>query len=269
MSDKKTIENLMDIMARLRNPENGCPWDLEQNFKSIAPHTIEEAYEVADAVERGDMEDLREELGDLLFQSVYHAQMAAEQNHFDLHDVIHDITIKMIRRHPHVFGDKVAKNASDVNKIWDNQKSQEKVKKTDQSALDDIPRALPALRRAQKIQKKATSAGFKWSNIQNVIDKLQEEISELKQAIANPEHPDHIEEELGDTLFMLAYIARHFEINAENAMNKANLKFTRRFKGMEADLDKMDKSFGNLTKDQMMQLWQDQKVKERNNANQV
>ena len=165
------IDDLKAVMKALRTPVTGCPWDLEQDFKSIISYTLEEAYEVADAVDRGNMNDLREELGDLLFQSVYHAQMADEQSLFDLNDVIHDITEKMITRHPHVFGDKNAITAADVDKIWEQQKSKEKVEAN--SALDGVTNALPALLKAQKLQKKAAKVGFEWLDVTHVLDKLE------------------------------------------------------------------------------------------------
>lgn len=254
---KYTIKDLMQVMKDLRTPETGCPWDLEQDFKTIAPHTLEEAYEVADAIDRDDMNDLKEELGDLLFQSVYHAQMASEENHFDLHDVIHEITAKMIYRHPHVFGDKDATTPSDVNVIWEQQKDE---KKESQSALDGITNTLPSLLKAQKLQKKAAKVGFEWTEISDVLDKLEEEITEMRQAIKN-EDQENREEELGDILFLLANYARLLDINAEEALRKCNNKFMKRFKGMEEDLRKNNSDFSKLDLNEMLTLWSKQKNK--------
>jgi nucleoside triphosphate diphosphatase len=198
------IEKLIEVMAQLRNPDGGCPWDLQQDFKSIAPYTIEEAYEVADAIAKGDMTELQEELGDLLLQPIYHAQMAKEAGHFDINDVIDGITNKMIERHPHVFGDKKAKSASDVNVIWDNQKAKEK---THDSVLDAVPKALPALLRAKKLQSKAAKVGFEWKKLDDVLDKLEEELGELREAVASGDVA-HKQEEFGDLLFVLVNFAR-------------------------------------------------------------
>ena len=260
---KRTIEDLIEVMARLRDPNGGCPWDLEQDFKSIAPYTIEEAYEVADAIDRDDMNDLREELGDLLLQSVYHAQMAKEAGHFDINDVITDITDKMIHRHPHVFGETEANTAADVNVLWDERKKLEKGKDQRKSALDGIPHNFPALLRASKLTKKAAKTGFEWTDPNNILDKLEEEIGEMREAINNQDLPNQ-KEEIGDMLFVLANLARHIGFNPEESLRQANNKFERRFKGMEEDSKKLDlNNFSDASLDQMKQLWQDQKKKER------
>ncbi|HRQ60427.1 MAG TPA: nucleoside triphosphate pyrophosphohydrolase, partial [Alphaproteobacteria bacterium] len=206
MNSPYTIADLINVMTALRTPKTGCPWDLEQNFESIAPYTIEEAYEVADAIQRNDMTDLREELGDLLLQPIYHAQMASESGHFNIHDVIHDITAKMIARHPHVFGDREAQSASDVNAIWDERKAAEKAGQH-KGALDGVAKALPALLRAEKLVKKAGKAGFIWPDINGVLEKMDEEIAELREAAAQND-PAALEEELGDVLFVLANYAQ-------------------------------------------------------------
>jgi len=263
IKDQYTIDDLIEVMATLRNPDGGCPWDLEQNFKSIAPYTLEEAYEVADAIDRGDMKDLREELGDLLFQPIYHAQMASEDGAFDIHDVIHDVTHKMVSRHPHVFGDLDAKDASDVNEIWDKQKKAEK-KATD-SVLDGVTAALPALLKAQKLQKKAATVGFEWTEIKDIFAKLEEELAELKEACAKQDQ-DHMQEELGDVLFVVANIGRALGLNAEESLRHCNSKFIRRFQGMETDLKSQDQSFNDLTLDEMLELWSKQKKKKHSNA---
>lgn len=251
--------DLVAVMAALRNPEGGCPWDLEQDFASIAPYTIEEAYEVADAIERGDMKDLREELGDLLLQPVYHAQMASESGTFDIQDVIHDITAKMISRHPHVFGDMPASSASDVNAIWDERKAAEN-KGKHESALDGVAMALPALLRAEKLVKKAGKAGFKWPDITGVLDKLEEEIAEMRE-VAGTGDPALMEEEFGDVLFVLVNYAQRNGINAETALRKANDKFYRRFKGMEDDLDIKGKLMSECALPELLDLWTKQKKK--------
>ncbi len=257
------MDDLIEVMAALRDPEGGCPWDLEQDFKSIAPYTLEEAYEVADAIDRDDIRDLREELGDLLFQPIYHAQMASEIGAFDIHNVIHDVTSKMISRHPHVFGDKDAASASDVNQIWEQQKKAEK-KPTD-SALDGVTTTLPALLKAQKLQKKAAKVGFEWTELSDVFTKLEEELSELKEACAKRDE-NHIFEELGDVLFVIANIGRVLGLNAEESLRQCNNKFETRFKGMEHDLRIQGKSFGDMTLNEMLKLWSKQKEKAVNNA---
>ncbi len=262
MQDKPsyTLTDLINVMAALRHPETGCPWDLEQDFKTILPYTLEEAYEVADAIDRGSMTDLREELGDLLFQSVYHAQMASENNSFDLHDVIHDVTHKMISRHPHVFGDKDAASAADVDAIWEVQKAKET--KSNDSALDGVAKALPTLLRAQKLQKKAAKVGFQWDDVSHVLDKLEEEIAEMRQAIATKDVANQ-EEELGDLLFLLANYGRMLGLNAEEALRKCNLKFERRFKGVEQDIKQQGVKMTEASLEQMERSWDAQKKKER------
>lgn len=261
MSYAHPIEDLIRVMARLRDPEGGCPWDLEQDFKSIAPYTIEEAYEVADAIDREDMHDLREELGDLLLQSIYHAQIASEKGLFNINDVIEDITKKMIHRHPHVFGDKKANTADDVNKLWDERKALEEGKGDTKNALDGVPIALPALLRASKITKKAAKTGFEWEKLEHVLDKLDEEILELRTAIKN----DSIEEkaeELGDILFVLANFGRMLGVNPEEALRQASNKFEKRFRGMEDDIKKSEMTtLSDASLDQMIRLWNDQKTK--------
>lgn len=247
------IQDLMDVMAQLRDPKDGCPWDVRQDFRSILPYTLEEAYEVADAIDRGDMKALREELGDLLFQSVYHAQMADEAGHFTLHDVIHDITAKMISRHPHVFGDETARNAADVNAIWDRQKEKEK-EKAQCSALDGVPAALPALLRAQKLQKKAAKSGFEWKELSRVFDKLEEEIGELRAAIEAQDSENQMEE-LGDALFVLANLGRMLGHNAEEALRRCNEKFIKRFQGIEREIADLK----SATLEDMEAAWRRQK----------
>lgn len=261
MSDKKyTINDLIKVMADLRNPDGGCPWDLEQDFASIAPYTIEEAYEVADAIDRGDMKNLREELGDLLLQPIYHAQMATEQAIFDIHDVINDITAKMISRHPHVFGERDAQSASDVNKIWDEQKSKEQGQNAD--ILGGVPASFPALLRAQKLQKKAGKVGFQWTKPEQIFDKLEEELAELREACATGTLAQK-QDELGDVLFVLANLGRILDINAEEALRQTNAKFIRRFNGLCDDLKKQGVEIADASLEQMQEAWNAQKKKEK------
>ncbi|MCK5384509.1 MAG: nucleoside triphosphate pyrophosphohydrolase [Alphaproteobacteria bacterium] len=255
------IDDLINVMKDLRTPETGCPWDLEQTFKTILPYTLEEAYEVADAIDRGSMEDLREELGDLLLQSVYHAQMASEGGYFNLHDVIHDVTAKMISRHPHVFGDKTASSAQDVDAIWEVQKNKEKTKEKELSALDGITRALPALLKAQKLQKKAAKVGFEWNSPVDVLDKLEEEIAEMRVAIENGDKENQ-EEELGDIIFLLANYARMLGFHAEEALRKCNVKFERRFRGLEKDIREQGAALEEISLEQKIEAWNNQKTKE-------
>jgi ATP diphosphatase len=264
MKDSKDhpIEKLIEVMAALRNPEGGCPWDLEQDFSTIAPYTLEEAYEVADAIDRGDMADLREELGDLLLQPVYHAQMASESGLFDIHDVITDITEKMIHRHPHVFGGADASSPEDVNAIWDERKKLEKSDKVEASALDGVTKGLPALLRAQKLQKKAAKTGFTWAHIGQVIDKLEEELAELREAIESGSREAQAEE-LGDVLFVLANLGRWLGINAEESLRQCNAKFERRFKGMEEEFKVKNKLFSTASLEEMTVAWDAQKSKEK------
>lgn len=257
-----SLDDLIEVMRRLREPDGGCPWDLEQDFASIAPYTIEEAYEVADAIDRGDMKDLREELGDLLLQSIYHAQMASENADFTIYDVINDVTDKMICRHPHVFGDTEAQSAADVDKIWDERKAKEKSESKHKSALDGVTLGLPALLRAQKLQKKAGKVGFQWIEISPVLNKLEEELKELNEAIDSKSLNEQ-EEELGDVLFVLANIGRLLGVNAEEALRRTNNKFINRFKGMEADFKVENKEFSDASLDEMTEKWNAQKRKEK------
>ena len=256
------FEKLIAVMAKLRDPGGGCPWDLEQDFKSIAPYTIEEAYEVADAIDNNDMENLREELGDLLLQPVYHAQMAKEAGHFDINDVITDITEKMIHRHPHVFGDADASNSEAVNAIWDERKKLEKGKEdsADKSAIDGVPIALPALCRAQKLQKKAAKTGFEWPSTTEVLDKLTEELQEMREALQNNDKQNQIEE-FGDILFVLTNFARMLDINAEEALRQCNAKFEKRFKGMEDDFKANNRTISDADLIEMTAMWNAQKRK--------
>ncbi len=247
--DPSRIETLLAIMKALRSPQTGCPWDLQQSFETIAPYTVEEAYEVADAIQRGNRDDLKDELGDLLLQPVYHAQMAAEENSFTFADVVEAVVTKMIRRHPHVFGDEAARSAPVAKGFWENAKAKEKSPGTER-ALDGVPLALPALTRAIKMQNKAAKVGFDWPHVDHVYDKLAEEVGELRSA---PEQKRA--EELGDLLFVVANIARHYDIDPENALRGANAKFERRFRFIEDELAKRCKALTDSDLQEMDSLW--------------
>ncbi len=237
MTPSRDISRLIEIMAALRNPDGGCPWDLEQDFSTIRHYTIEEAYEVADAIEREDYDDLREELGDLLLQPVYHAQMAAERGLFDIGDVVQAITEKLIRRHPHVFGEEAARNAGGAKAKWDAIKADERAKKAEKkgaesSVLDDVPLTLPSLARAEKLSKRAASVQFDWPDWRQTLSKVREELDEVEEAAAAGDK-ERIAEELGDLLFAAANLARKLGVEGESALRDANLKFTRRFHYVE------------------------------------
>ncbi|HQU69540.1 MAG TPA: nucleoside triphosphate pyrophosphohydrolase [Albidovulum sp.] len=254
------IDRLVEIMARLRDRENGCPWDLEQDFASIAPYTIEEAYEVADAIERQAWGELKGELGDLLFQAVYHAQMAAEAGHFGFGDVVTAISEKMVARHPHVFGDDSRdKTAEDQTRDWEKIKAQERGR---QGVLDGVALGLPALTRAIKLQNRAARVGFDWPSTAEVIDKIVEEAEELNEARAVKSEAE-VFEEFGDLLFVVANLARHLKIDAEAALRAANSKFTRRFGAVEASLAAKGKRPEESTLAEMDALWDAAKVAER------
>ena len=235
------VQALLDIMARLRDPERGCPWDVKQDFASVAPYTVEEAYEVADAVQRGDMADLRDELGDLLLQVVFHARMAEEAGHFAFADVVDAISEKMLRRHPHVFGDATVEDADAQTVAWEEHKRQERLARgdTDTSALAGIARGLPEWQRAVKLQKRAATVGFDWPGPAPVIAKLHEEIEEVRVefdalAAGDAAARDRLEDELGDVLFVVANLTRHGKVDFGAALRRANHKFERRFRRMEA-----------------------------------
>jgi len=233
---RHSLDDLLAIMVRLRDPARGCPWDLQQDFASIVPYTIEEAYEVADAIDRGDFDDLREELGDLLLQVVFHAQMAAEQGRFDFADVAHGISAKMIHRHPHVFGEVQYENLDAQKQAWEELKAAERAAKGeahDGSALTGISRGLPEWKRATKLQQRAAGVGFDWPDHRPVLDKLAEEIDEVRAEFEAGADPARLEDEIGDVLFVVANLARHAGVDFSRALRHANAKFERRFRRME------------------------------------
>ncbi len=244
-------------MARLRDPENGCAWDLKQNFASIAPYTIEEAYEVVDAIARNNLPDLQDELGDLLLQVVFHSQMAQEQAEFNFDDVANGIVAKLIRRHPHIFSDAKFDNPDDVKAAWEAAKAQERSLKNqtgDESALADVALALPALSRADKIQQRAARVGFDWPDVQPVWDKLNEEISEVRQAIANDD-TEAVEDEIGDLLFTVVNLARHLKIDPEVSLSRSTAKFEKRFRRVEQLAANQDNKLSELDLAALDALW--------------
>jgi len=262
------IIDLLDVMARLRDPAKGCPWDIEQTFATIAPYTIEEAYEVADAIARGDMAALKDELGDLLLQSVYHARMAEEAGHFRFEDVVRAICEKMIRRHPHVFGDEVIATSGQQNSRWEEHKAAERAVKKGlspavPSALDDIPANLPALKAAEKLQKRAGRVGFDWPEARQVLDKIEEEIGEIKEAMAANAGADKLADEIGDLLFACVNLARKTNIDPGMALRGTNLKFERRFRRIETLLAAAGKTPAQATLEEMEALWARAKDEEK------
>ena len=263
---KGGMPRLIEIMRALRDPDAGCPWDIEQTFETIAPYTIEEAYEVADAIERENWSELRGELGDLLLQSVYHTQMAAEAGLFDFNDVANDISDKMVARHPHVFGDESReKSADQQTQDWEKIKAAERAAKKRGGVLDDVALGLPALMRAVKLQKRAARVGFDWPDISMVVDKIVEEARELSEAQTESD-PHHLAEEYGDLLFVIANLGRHLNIDPEEALRNANSKFTRRFRFIEAELNRRGKSPEQSDLDEMDALWNAAKAQEKSKA---
>ena len=262
------IAKLLEIMAGLRNPQGGCPWDLEQDFSSIAPYTIEEAYEVADAIERADYDDLRDELGDLLFQVVFHARMAEEAGHFSFSDTVSAICDKMLRRHPHVFADATVDGADAQTVAWEEQKAQERRSRQHghkgkrQSILDDIPIALPALTRAEKLGKRAARAGFDWPDVDGPLAKIDEELGEIGQAMEQADSAggqERLESELGDLFFAVVNTCRHLRVDPEKALRGANSRFEGRFAYIEAQLAKTGESPENAGLERLEALWEQAK----------
>lgn len=278
-SSQYSIDDLLYLMARLRDPETGCPWDRKQTNQTILPYTLEEAYEVADAIEQEDQQHLKEELGDLLFQVIFYAQMGKEENHFTFEDIVHTLVTKLVRRHPHVFPDGTLQSNNKDNPIseaeikgrWEAIKQQEREEKAalhpekaDEpvSILHDIPTALPALNRAEKLQKRAATVGFDWPEAIQVLDKIEEEIAELREEIQLG-NQDAIKDEMGDLLFACVNLARHLKVPSDAALRSTNLKFERRFQYIESKLQLQGKSFDDVTLDEMEALWVEAKSLEK------
>jgi len=248
------IEKLLEVMQKLRDPETGCDWDREQTFSTIAPYTVEEAYEVADAIERGDLDGLRDELGDLLFQVVFHARMAEESGHFDFDGVAQAIADKLIRRHPHVFGTEQERAAGKIDGSWEAIKAEERAGLGDDSALAGVAKALPALKRAQKLGERAATVGFDWPDSSGVQDKIHEELEELGEVVGTRDTA-RIEEEFGDLLFAVVNLARHLEVDAEKALVRASGKFDSRFRDMEKEITAQGRRFRDLSLAEMESFW--------------
>lgn len=268
MKQEYSIDDLLNIMSALRTPETGCPWDLEQTFETIAPYTIEEAYEVDEAIRDGDREALRDELGDLLLQTVFHARMAEEEGSFRFADVVGSVCDKMIRRHPHVFEGATVEDADAQTAAWEQQKEEERARKAAEqgkapSVLDGVTVSLPALLRAVKLQKRAARVGFDWPETLQVLDKMQEESIELVEAYQNGEEKSRLQEEFGDLMFVMANLARHMKIDPEEALREANAKFERRFRGVEKKLEELGKSPKQSSLEEMDALWDAVKADER------
>lgn len=262
-NDNETpIARLRAIMAALRTPETGCPWDLEQDFRTIAPYTIEEAYEVADAIERDDLKALKEELGDLLFQVVFHSRMAEEIGAFSFDDVATSISDKMLRRHPHVFETRDGRNAREQTVLWEEQKAQERHAKGATSLLDDVPIGLPGMTRAVKLQKRAARVGFDWTDAESVLSKIAEEAEELTRAV-KAKSADQIEDEFGDLLFVIANLSRHLDVDPEAAVRRTNEKFIRRFRHIERRLAAQARALDEASLGEMEELWVEAKRIER------
>ncbi len=261
-SPEAELRRLIDIMAALRDPDTGCPWDKLQTFATIAPYTIEEAYEVADAIAQHDLTALPDELGDLLFQVVYHARMAEEAGHFAFADVAKAISDKMIRRHPHVFGDAAARDAAAQTAAWEAQKATERAARRETGTLAGVPLALPALTRAAKITNRAARVGFDWPNAEAVLDKLDEEVAELKAELPGAD-PARLMDEVGDMLFVLANLARKLNLDPEACLRHANDKFSRRFNAMEQSFESRGQSLKGASLDAMEAGWQAVKTRER------
>jgi ATP diphosphatase len=269
MTPSRDIAGLIEIMAALRDKQHGCPWDIEQTFDTIAPYTVEEAYEVAEAIAGDDMASLKDELGDLLLQVVYHAQMASEIGAFAFPDVVEAITTKMIRRHPHVFGDEDAKAAGQAKGVWERIKAEEKRERAATrgvepvSALGGVPLALPALMRAVKLQEKASAVGFDWNDPAKVLDKVREETAEIAAELDRaPRQRDRLQDEIGDLLFVVANLARHVNVDPEQALRGTNAKVTRRFAGIERVLAAEGRSPADTSLGQMEMLWREVKAAE-------
>jgi len=262
------MQRLLDVMSRLRNPDGGCPWDLEQNFKTIAPHTVEETYELVEAIENDDLKAIKEELGDVLFQVIFYAQLGKEAGLFDLESVAGSVADKMIERHPHVFGARDAKTSNDVIVNWESDKEAKREAQAlrdgrSASVLDGVSVALPASTRAVKLQKRAARVGFDWSEIGDVLGKIREEIDELEAEIVAKADKAFLEDEMGDVFFALANLARKLDIDPETALRHTNKKFERRFRGIEDTLSAQGRTISGASLDEMEMIWNRIKVEEK------
>jgi len=262
MANESAIAEVLAIMARLRDPQRGCPWDVAQDFRSIAPHTIEEAYEVVDAIESGDLDGLRDELGDLLLQVVYHARMAEEEGRFDFDEVARGLADKLVRRHPHVFGDAELAGAAEREQVWEQEKAAERARKgeDDTSALAGVTLGLPALARAQKLQKRAARVGFDWPDARGAAAKVDEELAEIESA---GDDPQALEAEVGDLLFAAVNLARHHGVDAETALRRAAERFERRFRGVEERLAGAGRTAAESSLEELEAHWQAVKREQR------
>ena len=276
-----SVDDLLYLMSRLRDPESGCPWDIKQTFDTIVPHTLEEAYEVADAIAKQDFPHLKEELGDLLFQVIFYSQMGKEQQHFQFEDIVHTLVSKLIRRHPHVFptgelhseDNHIKLSDEEIKGRWEAIKQQERQEKAEQDRLagkaetkpgllDDVPAALPALQRAEKLQKRAATVGFDWPETEQVLDKIEEEIAELREALAKGNQA-YIQDEMGDLFFAMTNLSRHINVKSEIALRGTNDKFTRRFSHIEKTLGQQGKTLEDASLEEMEALWQAAKQLEK------
>jgi ATP diphosphatase len=261
----QSMQQLLDIMHALRDPDSGCPWDLEQNFQSLIPYMLEEAYEVADAIERNNLDDIKSELGDLLFQIIFYSQLAAEQQAFDFNDVAQTISDKLTRRHPHVFADAKITNAEEQTKEWEKIKQQERKAKAKGNAanlshLDDVSRTLPSLMRAEKLQKRAAREGFDWPNIKGVMAKVYEELDEVQQELdAEIQEQSKLEDEIGDLFFSCINLSRHAGVDAEKSLRKANMKFERRFREVEKKVTHKGLQIKEMNIEELENLWREVK----------
>ncbi|MEI8634106.1 nucleoside triphosphate pyrophosphohydrolase [Vibrio sp. PP-XX7] len=259
------IEQLKQIMAQLQDPETGCPWDLKQRFETIIPHTIEETYEVVDAIHAQDWDNLKEELGDFVFQAIFYSRLAEEQNLFDFDDVIRGVNEKLIRRHPHVFDDQVLADDAAIQANWDKVKAEEKAQsgRSEQSILESIPHSLPALSKAHKIQARCAKVGFDWDTLAPVVEKVKEELDEVMYEVQQPEpDTDRIEDELGDLFFAVVNLTRHLQCHPESALTRANHKFTRRFQGVETLAHMQGKPLNSFSLAELDTLWDAVKAQE-------
>lgn len=254
------MNKLLEVMTMLRDPERGCPWDQAQTMQSIVPHTLEEAYELVDAIERKDINDIKSEVGDLLLQVIYYAQIAKENKWFDFHDIVIGLCNKLQARHSHVFSAQETLALDQLHQRWENQKLKERADKGSSSWLDDVPQNLPSLTRAQKLQKRAAMVGFDWEAVEPIFEKIQEEITECQEAIQRS-HPENVAEEIGDLLFACVNLARHFKLDAESVLRQANHKFESRFRRMERFAAEMNTSLDTFSLKDLETLWQKSKAK--------